>query len=63
MSLIFECILTSDDRQLQLFKTADDRLFLELESPHGAVETIVLDREEIRRVQSFLNERFGEVYD
>lgn len=52
---------TRDDRRLEVEVTTDGRLFLCVEEMYGSCETIILDKDETIRLQSFLTEIVGEM--
>ena len=54
---------TNDDRRLEAVKTPTGLLYMEIMGPHGSEETILLTAQEVRGLQEFLIEEFGEVYD
>lgn len=52
---------THDDRRLEVEVTTDGRLLICVEEMYGSCETIILDKDETIRLQSFLTEIVGEM--
>lgn len=51
----------SDDRQLEIVCTLDNRMFIAVKDPYGNEETIMLDMEQAAKLQSYLTEALGEM--
>lgn len=51
---------TDDSRRLEVEATIDQRLFMMIEGVYGECETIILDKAQVRELQSYLDNTFGE---
>lgn len=52
---------TNDDRRLEVIRCPNSRLFLCIEDQHGSQETIILDKDQATRLQSYITEAVGEM--